>query len=44
MLVKAILGQDIRVVSVPRSIPFEELKRGLELKYGKAPLTITYEV
>eukprot|EP01119_Soliformovum_irregulare_P013118 TRINITY_DN3460_c0_g1_i1.p1 TRINITY_DN3460_c0_g1~~TRINITY_DN3460_c0_g1_i1.p1 ORF type:complete len:953 (-),score=284.24 TRINITY_DN3460_c0_g1_i1:498-3326(-) len=43
MLVKAILGEDIRVVSLPKTITQPEMKSGFEAKFGKSPLILQYE-
>jgi hypothetical protein len=44
VLIKASLGEDTRVSTVPIHIPYAELKQGLEMKFTKQNLKLTYMV
>eukprot|EP01114_Cavostelium_apophysatum_P006203 TRINITY_DN1744_c0_g1_i12.p1 TRINITY_DN1744_c0_g1~~TRINITY_DN1744_c0_g1_i12.p1 ORF type:complete len:563 (+),score=198.38 TRINITY_DN1744_c0_g1_i12:1357-3045(+) len=42
ILVKAVLDQDIRAITVPHNILFADLKAGLEFKFNQPILTLSY--
>lgn len=41
-MIKAYLENDIRIITVPLTLPIADLKRGLEVQYGKRIKSITY--
>jgi len=43
VLIKAVLEDDIRVVTVPKNISLAELKKGLEFKYGIQGIKLCYQ-